>query len=380
MAVDAVAAAPSRLKVRAVIGDAARLYRRQWRHLIPSALVVTLGAAMFALVLEVIVGGTAGSIGTAFVAIFTLFFLPLWLQALDLHERVVASEDDASFRAAVVGVRGRLPALTGAILLIAFLETLGFLLLLVPGFILAVRWSLTMPAMIIEGLGVRAGMRRSRELVRGNGWRVLGTILLNGLILGIPVIVLTLGFAAFMSLDYAEFFRTITVESLLAPFGALVLTSLYDALAPGDLPEPRHAAVQTSFSREARVPALAGRLIAIFGAIIVPLSLFKAFFDGTASGFELLETADLLAVELGVACVALGVLSFFSRTRLPLLAIALLGFFSLGQSLPDKPFLEHLASGGYLSLIGSLLLCGGALYALLSPAPSDRPVEVLLTT
>jgi hypothetical protein len=360
------------------LGHAFRLYRRQWRQLIPSALVLTLGVSLFALLLDILVGGTAGALGTALVAIFTLFFLPLWLQALDLHERVVAA-GESGFLAAVAGVRGRLPAISGAMLLIALLETIGFLLLIVPGFVLATRWSLVMPAMIVEGLGVRAGMRRSRELVRGHGWRVFGTILVNGLIVGLPIVGLTLGLAAFLTLDYAEFFRTMTAESLIAPFGALVLTSLYDALAPGDLPEAGRAAHPTAFSRESKVPAIAGRLLALVGAIMVPLGFFKALLDGTPSGFELLETRDLLATEISVTCVALGVLSFFSRTRAPLLAMSLLGFFSLGQALPDKPIFEAFAAGAYLSLAGALLLCAGCLLALLAPAVPEAPDRPALT-
>lgn len=230
-----------------------------------------------------------------------------------------------------------------------------------------------MPAMIIEGLGVRAGMRRSSELVRGNSWRVLGTIFLNGLIFLVPFLTLTLGFASFLTLEYAEFFRTITVESILAPFAALVLTCLYDALAPSDLPEAKRVAAPTSFSREARLPAIAGRVIAMIGALLVPLSFFKAYADGSPPAFEFLETADLLATEIGVTCLALGVLSFFSRTRLPLMTMAFLGFFLLGQTLPDKPAIEHFATGGYLALVGSICLCTGSVLALLAPARRDAP-------
>jgi glycerophosphoryl diester phosphodiesterase family protein len=371
----AVAAAPSRVRLRAIFSDALRLYTRQWRHLIPSALVLTLASSILALALDIVLGGAAGTIGTALVGVLTLFFLPLWLQAIDLHTRTASRRrDESGFLAALEGVRSRLPAITAAVLLIALLETFGFVLLIVPGFILATRWSLIMPAMIIEGLGVRAGMRRSRELVRGHGWRVFGTLMLNGLIVAVPVILLTLALAPFFADDYAEFFRTITIESLFAPFTALVLTSLYDALAPGDLPELEQASAPAAFTREAKAPAIIGRALAVTGAALTIIGLFFHFFDleGSVSAFEGLQSTDLLVTEIGVTCIALIGLSFFSRTRLPLLAVAILGFFNLGQTLPDKPLVEHLARGGYLSLGGAIVMCTGAVLALLAPPARPR--------
>jgi hypothetical protein len=54
---------------------------------------------------------------------------------------------------------------------------IGFLLLVVPGLILLTIWAVIVPAIVIERVGVFASFGRSRELVRGNGWRVFGVIL-----------------------------------------------------------------------------------------------------------------------------------------------------------------------------------------------------------
>jgi len=48
----------------------------------------------------------------------------------------------------------------------------GFVLLVVPGFAFLVWFALVAPAIEIEHRTVRSGLRRSRELVRGNFWRV----------------------------------------------------------------------------------------------------------------------------------------------------------------------------------------------------------------
>jgi glycerophosphoryl diester phosphodiesterase family protein len=45
---------------------------------------------------------------------------------------------------------------------------LGLVLLIVPGILLAIRWAVATPVVMLEGLGARAAMRRSQELVRGH--------------------------------------------------------------------------------------------------------------------------------------------------------------------------------------------------------------------
>jgi len=70
----------------------------------------------------------------------------------------------------------------GSLILVAvvagILILIGFILIVVPGVILLTLWSVAVPVVVIErppGLGA---LRRSRELVRGNGWPVFGVILI----------------------------------------------------------------------------------------------------------------------------------------------------------------------------------------------------------
>ena len=53
---------------------------------------------------------------------------------------------------------------------------IGFLLLVVPGLILATIWAVIAPVIVVEHSGVIDAFGRSRELVRGNGWPVFGVI------------------------------------------------------------------------------------------------------------------------------------------------------------------------------------------------------------
>jgi uncharacterized membrane protein len=58
----------------------------------------------------------------------------------------------------------------------------GLLLIIVPGLIFLTWFSLFAPAIVIEGRGIFDSFNRSRELVRGNGWRVFGVLVVAFLI------------------------------------------------------------------------------------------------------------------------------------------------------------------------------------------------------
>jgi len=55
------------------------------------------------------------------------------------------------------------------------------ILVVIAVFYFLVRWSLAIPAMLTEGIGIRAGLRRSSELTQGMRLRIFGAILVVGL-------------------------------------------------------------------------------------------------------------------------------------------------------------------------------------------------------
>ncbi len=58
----------------------------------------------------------------------------------------------------------------------------GLLLIIVPGLIFLTWFSLFAPAIVIERRGIFDSFNRSRDLVRGNGWRVFGVLVVAFLI------------------------------------------------------------------------------------------------------------------------------------------------------------------------------------------------------
>ena len=76
-------------------------------------------------------------------------------------------------------------ALIASSLLVHLCELVGGILCILPGLALMALFVATAPAIVIEGLGPVAGMRRSWRLVRQRFWPVLGTALLGGLMVTI---------------------------------------------------------------------------------------------------------------------------------------------------------------------------------------------------
>lgn len=93
-------------------------------------------------------------------------------------------------------LRPRMLSLIGAPILVGLTVLLGFLALILPGIYLAVALAFTTPVLILEGQTITAAMGRSRELVKGDWWRVFGIIILAGMIAFFVSSVIALPFSA----------------------------------------------------------------------------------------------------------------------------------------------------------------------------------------
>jgi hypothetical protein len=118
--------------------------------------------------------------------------------------------------------------LVGVSLLFGIGLGIGFVLLIIPGLILMVIWSVVAPVTVLERPGVFAAFGRSRELVRGNGWNVFGVILI--VFLAVAVISLAAGLAASGLGTVGRAFVQWAVNAALAPATALSASVLYFAL------------------------------------------------------------------------------------------------------------------------------------------------------
>ena len=206
-----------------VIREAWGLYKAHWRHLFPIALVVYVTVAFIGALLTLLLTWLGALIG-GLISLVGLF----WMQGA-LATAVADIRDgrtDLSLGESFSRVRPQLGAIAIAGVLAVLGIGIGLLLLIVPGLVLLTFWILIVPVIALERTTARASFGRSRELVRGYGWSVFGTIVLTILVL--------LGFEIVLSIvltPVADWLRSFVASvvsgTLTAPFIALVWTLLY---------------------------------------------------------------------------------------------------------------------------------------------------------
>lgn len=229
------AASDPGLRLGDVLSQFADMYRRSWRDLLLLAL------AIFAPV------GLIESIGPQDgIEVDRLDDLRLIPAALLGIAQVVAPLIGTVFYAGAVSarvVRERggehhplrdvardLPygSLIAADLLLVILTGIGLALLIVPGVIVLVRYALIAPVVEVERTGLRASFGRSRELVRGNFWKVCGLVwpatLLSSALEGLSDEV---AFDVFRESWLTDWLGSLAGNLLAAPIWALLVIILY---------------------------------------------------------------------------------------------------------------------------------------------------------
>jgi hypothetical protein len=149
----------------------------------------------------------------------------------DLHE----GREARSIGAVYTSTRGRLGTLLGASLLYGIGVVIGLVLLIVPGLIVAARWSLIVPLVMIERLGWREAFARSSALVIGQTGRVLVINLLSNVLSVVASLALATLFVWFPPF-LANWIGGAIAGALVVPFGAYVLTVLYYRLTEPERP------------------------------------------------------------------------------------------------------------------------------------------------
>ncbi len=156
---------------------------------------------------------------------------------------LVADVQDGRRDSTVAQLLGAVTPVFGRLILVGLVAgvgiVLGFIAIVVPGLILITIWSVIAPVVVLErppGLGA---LKRSRELVRGNGWPVFGVIVV--LVVGVNVVADLIEVLGDSAGTGAGIVVTVVVQILTAPLAALAASVLYFELlarAPAESAEP----------------------------------------------------------------------------------------------------------------------------------------------
>jgi len=134
-----------------------------------------------------------------------------------------------------VALRRALPVFVVSILF-GILVVLGLIVLIVPGIMMAVMWSVVVPITVEERTGILGAFSRSQELTRGARWTIFGLFLLIFLIgmgiglVGVLVATVTLGFSyenPTISSSLPAIIMNAIVLTLASAFSSALITSLF---------------------------------------------------------------------------------------------------------------------------------------------------------
>jgi hypothetical protein len=155
--------------------------------------VASLVSLNFVLVLPGLVGTKSGGI----VFLIEMGFLLVWVLIFTLSQSMMIHGvfQDMRGRKFEIGVsiaRGlrRFFPVIGTSIYAFFLVMIGMFLIIVPGFMAITMLFVVIPVCVVEGLGPGASIKRSRELTRGQRWRILAVYLAPAIVIAICNIVL----------------------------------------------------------------------------------------------------------------------------------------------------------------------------------------------
>lgn len=203
------------------------VYRAQFGLFVPAALTLFAAPALLqGIALE------AGSVALTFVAIAVSFVANIWFQGM-IVEAVRDIRDgkrDFSIGELFRSVTPVVVPLFLAGLLAGILIAIGLVLLIIPGLILLTIFAVVAPVVVIERRSPVESLRRSRGLVRGNGWRVFGVIVVAFLIQAITGQILAAVVGAIDDGVVGLSLSTLLSSALVAPITAIAAALLYFAL------------------------------------------------------------------------------------------------------------------------------------------------------
>jgi hypothetical protein len=213
------------VSARAVIWQAWSAYRACGLYLVglTGVFFLAIGAVSVAVIVPF------GDEGYALAALLALLGF-VWAQAM-IVEAIAAIEEptaDRSFRSRVRAVSPYAGTLFVVWILLTAGLAVGFLLLIVPGFVLYARWALVVPILVLERKGVDASFARSKRLVAGRAWTAFWTLVLSGLLALVPVVpIYAIAQALPLSADGADLVTQLAAQAVYLPFLMLCLTVLY---------------------------------------------------------------------------------------------------------------------------------------------------------
>jgi hypothetical protein len=199
------------------------MYRTHAAHLLTIAFAVY----VVAVIIEAVLAGFLGVVGALLASIVGIIAAFLLQAALvKAVEDVRDGRVDLSLSETLQVARPFVARVGIASILAGIAIGIGLVLLIVPGLFLITIWCLVVPVIVLEGVGSQQSFGRSRDLVRGFGWNVFGTLAAVFVLLILADIVIGLILSP-LGEPARQILSSLVSGTVVAPFLALVVTLGY---------------------------------------------------------------------------------------------------------------------------------------------------------
>ncbi|MEA2420532.1 MAG: hypothetical protein QOE60_2738 [Thermoleophilaceae bacterium] len=231
------------------------IYREQFTLLIPAALILFIPVAILNGLVQTGGGVLAGLLTVAISLIATYWYQGMVVEAV---VDILDGRRDHTVGSLFSSVSPFIWTLVGAGILATLITIIGFILIIVPGLIALTFLAVVAPAVVIDRAGVTGALRRSRELVSGQAWRVFGVIVVLFLVTAVISGILSAVGGSVSDDSFAGYaLADLIVRVLLGPLTAIAATVIYVELRriKGEpLSQDAASASQAATIPEGRIP------------------------------------------------------------------------------------------------------------------------------
>jgi hypothetical protein len=229
-----------RLDIGAALSGAMDLYAKHWQLLLTLSLTIygAIGVAM-AIILGLLLTGAGAfalfAAGMVLIAVGIIAnYLVQGMMILAVND-LMTGVQNISVGKLFERATPRMGALFVTSLLAGLGVLVGLIFLVVPGIYLAVMWAFAAPVVMLERRSAGDALGRSKSIVEGNGWAMLGLIVIVGIITSLANKILGGILAGVSPNDVLDqFLRFVVPGAIVGPFSALVSLNAYHQLADGD--------------------------------------------------------------------------------------------------------------------------------------------------
>lgn len=237
-------AASGHLDISGVFDATTEIYKKCFGTVWVVALILLIPAAIIVALLGD--GGLGGLLGQIIQMVATAWLLGSIIRIVqDVEED---GQIDWSVGDVLGSVTGRLISIILLQIVVGILVVIGLVFLIVPGVILALMWSVSMPSLVVEDKGVFDSMSRSSELTKDNRMRILGVVLV---VLAIYIVIAIVGALLTAAVPILGVIALIVIGVLAYPYVAIISAVLYYRLR--DLKEGVVAAVEETVVVEEQI-------------------------------------------------------------------------------------------------------------------------------